>query len=98
VPQWRTSSLPLSIDEAEVIALKALAFLIAAPERADRFLRLAGLEPNDLRARTGDRQFLAGVVEHLLADESLLIVFSQDNDMDPRLPAMAAEALGRGPP
>ena len=64
-------------DEAEIIALKGLGFLVSSPDRASRFLKLTGLQPADLRAKTGEREFLAGVVEHLLADESLLIVFAQ---------------------
>ena len=86
-------NLKLSFDEAEVIALKALGFLVSSPDRASRFLNLTGLEPGDLRAKTSERQFLAGVVEHLLADESLLIVFAQDNHIDPSLPAEAVEVL-----
>jgi hypothetical protein len=88
--------LRLSANEAEVIALKALDFLVSSTDRANRFLTLTGLEPFQLQSKASDRQFLAGVVEHLLADESLLIMFSQDNEIDPKLPAMAVEALRDG--
>ena len=87
-PECKVVNLRLSIEEAKIIALKALGFLVSAPDRAGRFLKLSGVEPSHLRAKAGDRQFLAGVVEHLLADESLLMVFAQENDVDPKLPAM----------
>lgn len=87
------AKLRLSNPEAEVIALKALTFLLSSGERASRFLKLTGLSPDDLRAGAGDRDFLAGVIDHLLADESMLIMFSQDNDIDPTLPAIAADLL-----
>jgi hypothetical protein len=88
--------LTLSDDEAEIIALKALGFLVSSADRADRFLALTGLAPGDLPAMAGDRQFLAGVVEQLLADESLLLAFSEDNNVDPTVPAMVVEVLRDG--
>jgi hypothetical protein len=93
VPERKAANLTLSLPEAEVIALKILGFLVSDPDRAGRFLKLTGLTANDLRTNAGDRLFLAGVVEHLLADESLLIVFAEDNGIDPRLPAMTVAVL-----
>jgi hypothetical protein len=85
----------LSLEEAEVIALKALAFLAGDPERFGRFLALSGVSPGDIREAAGNRQFLAGTLNHLLQDESLLLTFTADENLDPRLPAFAAELLNR---
>ena len=87
-----TKILRLSLEEAEIIALKALAFLANDTERLSRFLALSGISPGDVRA-AADRQFLAGILSHLLQDESLLLTFTADEDLDPRLPALAAEIL-----
>jgi hypothetical protein len=84
-----------SLEEAEIVALKALAFLASDMERLSRFLALSGLSPGDMRAAAADRRFLTGILNHLLHDESLLLTFTADEDLDPRLPAMAAEILGR---
>ncbi len=58
--------------EAEVLALDALKFLAGDPDRLGRFLALTGIGPADLMARAAEPQLLAGVLDHLLADESLL--------------------------
>jgi hypothetical protein len=83
----------LSLEEAEIIALKGLAFLANDPERLGRFLALSGVSPGDIRAAAADRYFLAGILNHLLQDESLLLTFAAGENLDPRLPAQAAEIL-----
>jgi hypothetical protein len=85
--------LKLSIEEAEIIALNALSFLASDAARLDRFLRLSGVSATDIRAASADREFLAGILNHLLQDESLLLTFAAEADLDPRLPALAAEIL-----
>ena len=81
--------------EAEVIALKALGFLANDPERLGRFLALSGVELGDIRAAAQSPDFLAGLLNHLLQDESLLLTFTAEQELDPRLPALAAQALAR---
>jgi hypothetical protein len=88
-----TKQSKLSIEEAEIIALNALSFLASDAVRLDRFLRLSGVSATDIRAAAADREFLAGILNHLLQDESLLLTFAADADLDPRLPALAAEIL-----
>ena len=83
----------LSLEDAEVIALKALAFIAGDGDRLGRFLALSGAGPDDIRRAAGDPQFLAGVLNHLLQDESLLLTFTAEADLDPRLPTLAAEIL-----
>jgi hypothetical protein len=87
--------LKLSIEEAEIISLKALAFLANDGDRLGRFLALSGVSPADIREAAQNPRFLAGVLNHLLQDESLLLTFTADQDLDPRLPALAAEILNR---
>jgi hypothetical protein len=85
--------LKLSSEEAQVIALKALAFLANDAPRLSRFLALSGVNPGDIRQAAANPQFLAGVLNHLLQDESLLLTFTADEGLDPRLPARAVEIL-----
>lgn len=80
--------------EAEVIALKALGFLASEPERLSRFLALSGVDLADIGAVAENPDFLAGLLNHLLQDESLLLTFTAEQELDPRVPALAAQALG----
>lgn len=83
----------LSHEEAEVIALKALGFLANDMTRLERFLALSGVSPQGIRQAAASPQFLAGLLQHLLTDESLLLTFTAEQELDPRLPALAAALL-----
>jgi hypothetical protein len=83
----------LSHEEAEVIALKALGFLAGDAARLERFLALSGVSPTDIREAAASPQFLAGLLNHLLQDESLLLTFTAEQEFDPRVPALAAALL-----
>ena len=85
----------MSAEEAEVIALKALAFLAADQTRLSRFLALSGVDLDGLRAAASSPEFLVGLLNHLLEDESLLLTFAAEQELDPRLPAIAAQLLSR---
>jgi hypothetical protein len=81
---------------AEIVALRALTFLAADSERLERFLALSGVGPEELRERAGDRDFLAGVLDHLLADESLLLAFCAEEGLRPEVPGRARTELAGG--
>jgi hypothetical protein len=68
---------------AETLALRALAFIAADEERLQRFLVSTGTTPDDVRARAADPDFLAGVYDHLLADDALLVAFAEEVDLPP---------------
>ena len=81
----------LTLETAEDIAVQALVFLTAEPVRLSRFLTLSGLEPSEVGKQAGTPQFLAAVLEHFLADESLLLSFAANAAVAPHLvmPALA---------
>jgi hypothetical protein len=70
-------------DEAEETAVAALVFLTEDESRLTRFLAESGLAVADLRAGAGEPHMLAAVLDHLLADESLLLVFTAGAGLDP---------------
>lgn len=72
-----------SSEEAEVAGLQALAFLAADSERLSRFMDLAGLDLPAIRTAAADPAFLGGVLDHLLADESLLLIFVAEHGLKP---------------
>ena len=81
-------SSPLDLESAEAIALQGLTFLAEDAARMQRFLKLTGLEPSEVRARAGTPDLSLAVLEHLAGDESLLLVFAASR-------AIAPESVGR---
>jgi hypothetical protein len=77
-----------------MLAIQALAFIAEEAERLDRFLAVTGLERERIREAAREPSFLAGVLEHMLGDERLLIAFSQSAGIDPAEIARASSALG----
>jgi hypothetical protein len=77
------------------LAIQALTFLAEEPERLGRFLAMTGIEPAQIRAAAREPGFLAGVLEHMLGDESLLIAFATSAGIDPAEVARARAAMGR---
>ena len=80
-------------EAAEMLAIQALAFIAEEPERLNRFLGLTGIEFSQIRDAAREPGFLAGVLEHMLADESLLIAFADSARIDPAGIARARSAL-----
>ena len=70
-------------EEAEITALNALGFLASDSERLQRFMDLSGLDVAAIRAGASSPAFLGGILDHLLADESLLLVFAEEHGLNP---------------
>ena len=80
-------------DDAQTIALKALTFVLADDNARRRFVGQTGLDGESLRAQAGDAAFLGGVLDFLLADETLLIGFCEATELAPEAPGRARAAL-----
>jgi hypothetical protein len=80
-------------DQAEIVALQALAFLAEDAQRLGGFLALTGLGPEELRAQAREAHLLAAVLDHLLRDESQLLVFAANYGIAPELIGQAHAAL-----
>jgi hypothetical protein len=90
----------LDLETAETIAIAGLAFLAEDTLRLGRFLAETGVGPEELRENARAPRMLLAVVEHLLGDESLLLVFTASAGIAPEsvLPAydlLALEAARR---
>ena len=85
-------------QDPEVIGLAALGFLAGEPDRLMRFLSLTGLALEDLREQAGEPRLLAAVLDHLLADESLLFLFAESEALHPADVAAARRRLPGGEP
>lgn len=84
-------------NAAEAVAVAALAFLAAEPDRLSRFLTLSGIDGADIRGAAGEPGFLAAVMDHLMSDEAMLLAFAGEQNLKPEAVVRAAHALGAGP-
>jgi len=85
----------LDADTAAAISFRALAFLAADSDRLGRFMALTGIAPGVIRELARERSFQAAVLEHLLADETLLLQFCENEAIDAELPGLALRLLAR---
>jgi len=83
-----------SRETAEMLAIAALAFIAEEPERLNGFLSVTGIPLEGIRDAASQPGFLAGVLEHMLGDESLLLAFADSAGIDPKDIAQARSALG----
>ena len=91
-------AVPLSRSAAETLAIQALSFLAADPDRFGRFLASTGIGPGDIRAAAREPLFLAGVLDHLTGNEAVLTAFASDSGTDPAGVLQARDKLaGRIP-
>jgi len=88
---------PITSQEAEALALRALAFLASEPERIEPFLAVTGLGPATLRSAAQEPGFLLAVLDHLCASDSLLLEFAGNLSLNPEIVGQAREILA-GPP
>jgi adenine/guanine phosphoribosyltransferase-like PRPP-binding protein len=84
---------PRSTNDAEALALSALAASLTDERRAQRFLDLSGIDTVDLRHRLGDPQLLAALLRFLEAHEPDLIQVAEAVGVAPAELVAAREAL-----
>jgi hypothetical protein len=80
-------------NDAEALALAALAATLTDARRAERFLSLTGLSPDGIRLRLQDRALLAACIGFLEAHEPDLLAVAQDIGVKPKDLLLAKDAL-----
>ncbi len=83
----------MTLEAAETLALQGLTFLVADAPRLSRFFSLTGIDPSDLSGWNGNPALQGAVLEHLLSDESLLLVFAAEVGAPPESIAPAHALL-----
>ncbi|WP_340107196.1 DUF3572 domain-containing protein [Pikeienuella sp. HZG-20] len=81
---------------AEIIALRALAWIVADETLSGAFLAASGADAAELRTRAGDAEFLAFVLDFLLSDERAVLAFCAASGEKPDAPLIARTALPGG--
>ena len=86
---------PSSTNDAEALALSALAAALTDERRAQRFLALSGIDTEDLRRRAAEPALLAALLRFLEAHEPDLIDVATTIGVEPRDLVAAREELER---
>jgi hypothetical protein len=81
-------------DAAESLAVQALSFLAGEPERLARFLALTGIGLDRIRAAAASPGFLAGVLDHVASEDSLVAAFASEAGITPEEVEKARRMLG----
>jgi hypothetical protein len=81
-------------EVAEIVAIQALSFIAADPERLGLFLAESGLGPETLRTAAGDPRFLAHVLDFVMRDDATVTAFAAQSELHPTNIAAARQALG----
>ena len=80
-------------EQAQVIALQALAWLVGNDELCPVFLGATGGSVDDLRARAGDPAFLGAVLDFITMDDAWVIAFCDTVNLKYEKPLHARNAL-----
>ena len=80
-------------QQAETLALKALEFILADNSLQGEFLSASGLSPKDIHESIQKIDFLGGVLDFLLEQETDLIRFCEEYKLDHEAPKTARASL-----
>lgn len=80
-------------EQAETIALQALGWLVGNDEICPMFLGATGTSTDELRARAGDADFQASVLQFVTMDDAWVVAFCDSVGLAYDLPLRAMHAL-----
>lgn len=83
-------------ESAQMLALRALAWLAADAERIGGFMAATGAGPAELAARAQDADFQLAILDFLLMDDRQVIAFCDDEGLPYTAPLSARAALPGG--
>ena len=83
----------LTQADAEKLAIDALTFIAAEPGLLAQFAAATGHTPASIRAEIASPEFLVGILDFLMGDESLLLVFASRQGVIPADVVAARQAL-----
>jgi hypothetical protein len=86
----------ISADQAEVIGLKALAWLLANDELLPVFMGATGASEADLRENAANPEFLGSLLDFLTMDDAWVVQFCDQARIAYEAPMQARMALPGG--
>ena len=84
-------------ESARSLALDVLLWIADEPDRMMPFLAASGLGPDTLRESARDPAFLAGVLDHVMGNEPVLLACARGLDVAPERIAAAWRRLSPEP-
>lgn len=85
-----------ALEQAQTIALHALTFIARDPEVLGTFLTTTGIGPQELKDKMSDPEVMGGVLDHLIADDRLMMEFCNEMVLSPETVMLARRALPGG--
>ena len=83
-------------EQAKIVALQALTYLVGDEKILQRFMALSGVELSDLRSRADDPGLLTGVLDFFLGFEPQLLEMCEATGLPAEAPAQARRRLFGG--
>ncbi len=80
-------------EQAEILAIQALGYLAGAEEELQRLITATGMDSEALRQSAKSREKLAGLLDYICHDESILLGFCEAAQIQPDEPMRALQAL-----
>jgi len=88
--------MPSARDAAEALAIAALGWIAEDPDRIGAFLGQSGLDPGVLRARAGEPELLAAVLDFVLSEDAHVLGLAAREGVRPEAVAAARAHLPGG--
>jgi hypothetical protein len=84
-------------DEAEALALRAVAFLAERPQHFLRFADLCGLTVDEIKGRLNDPALLGAVLDYVLYSDAMVRELTDAIGVEPDAPRLARARLPGAP-
>ncbi|MEO9877259.1 MAG: DUF3572 domain-containing protein [Anderseniella sp.] len=84
-------------EQAEILAIQALGYLAGSEEELQRLIMTTGMDSEALKQSALSRAGLAGLLDYICQDESILLGFCEVAKIQPQEPMRALHALQKFP-
>ena len=84
-------------EQAEILAIQVLGYIAGTEEELQRLLTATGMDSEALKQCAQSRAGLAGVLDYICQDESILLGFCEAARIRPDEPMRALHALQKTP-
>ena len=86
-----------SPEQAEILAIQVLGYLAGSEEELQRLMMTTGMDSEALKQSALTHAGLAGVLDYICQDESILLGFCEAAKIQPEDPMRALHALQKSP-
>lgn len=84
-------------EQAEILAIQVLGYIAGTEEELQRLMMTTGMDIEALKQNALSRTGLAGVLDYICQDESILLGFCEAAKIQPDEPMRALQALQKSP-